>query len=81
MTFVQATHQAFCTQTTVERHELAVAFNAGVHAYDGWEPALRVLIDLNNPVVITVTNLLHDYVSCQLVFAVRSCLNWPHGVN
>lgn len=51
--FVHATYQVFRTQTTFEKPDVAIAFNAGLHHYDDWGPALLVLMDLNIPVVIT----------------------------
>eukprot|EP00927_Polykrikos_kofoidii_P065374 TRINITY_DN6112_c0_g1_i2.p1 TRINITY_DN6112_c0_g1~~TRINITY_DN6112_c0_g1_i2.p1 ORF type:complete len:664 (-),score=80.21 TRINITY_DN6112_c0_g1_i2:733-2724(-) len=52
-TFVQVTYQRFRTQPHFETPDLAIAFNAGLHAYAEWEPALQVLMDLDIPVVIT----------------------------
>eukprot|EP00929_Paragymnodinium_shiwhaense_P070966 TRINITY_DN36050_c0_g1_i1.p1 TRINITY_DN36050_c0_g1~~TRINITY_DN36050_c0_g1_i1.p1 ORF type:complete len:170 (-),score=13.06 TRINITY_DN36050_c0_g1_i1:131-640(-) len=58
--FVQALYQDYRTQACFEVPDLAIAFNAGLHAYDGWAKAIDSLMELCIPVVITIRDSEED---------------------
>ena len=40
---------------------IAVAANAGIHVYDSWIPAIKILVDMHSPFIITAFNNYDAY--------------------